>query len=152
MVNAVHFTGVRCDGQAHGGCQAGCLIYWKEAWLKWVDEDGQEATGEEAVQPRAAPSSGWWRRPARMKSVIRARPRAPARGPQPAPPWDVRQYVLDVTSGNIGVLATIRGVIVGVLNEHQEFSRRFVPRWLRIHGGKRFPFIDGSMQNTPSKP
>jgi hypothetical protein len=58
MENAVHLTGVRCDGQAHGGCQAGCLIYWKEAWLKRVDEDGQEATGEEAVQPRAAPSSG----------------------------------------------------------------------------------------------
>jgi hypothetical protein len=22
----------RCDGHAHGGCQAGCLIFWKEAW------------------------------------------------------------------------------------------------------------------------
>src|SRR6266481_3430540 len=26
----------RCDGRAHGGCQAGCLIFWKEAWLKPV--------------------------------------------------------------------------------------------------------------------
>src|SRR6185503_19428316 len=30
---AVHLE-TRCDGQAHGGCQAGCLIFWKEAWLK----------------------------------------------------------------------------------------------------------------------
>src|SRR5215470_17598786 len=28
---------LRCDGQAYGGCQAGCLIFWKAAWLKPVD-------------------------------------------------------------------------------------------------------------------
>jgi hypothetical protein len=31
--NAVHLEGVRCDGKAHGGCQAECLVFWKEAWL-----------------------------------------------------------------------------------------------------------------------
>src|SRR5713101_5822823 len=36
--DAVHLTGVRCDGQAHGGCDAGCLIFWHEAWLKRVDD------------------------------------------------------------------------------------------------------------------
>src|SRR5512146_3442577 len=36
---AVHLE-TRCDGQAHGGCQAGCLIFWKEAWLKRVDGAG----------------------------------------------------------------------------------------------------------------
>jgi hypothetical protein len=25
---------VRCDGSAHGGCQTGCFLLWKEAWLK----------------------------------------------------------------------------------------------------------------------
>lgn len=35
---AVHLTGVRCDGQAHGRCDAGCLIFWNEAWLKRVDD------------------------------------------------------------------------------------------------------------------
>jgi len=34
--DAVHLTGVRCDGQAHGGCDAGCLIFWHEAWLRRV--------------------------------------------------------------------------------------------------------------------
>ena len=33
----------RCDGQAYGGCQAGCLIFWKEAWLKPVAGDGCSA-------------------------------------------------------------------------------------------------------------
>src|SRR6266704_2819414 len=31
--HAVHLE-TRCDGQAHGGCQAGCLLFWKEDWLR----------------------------------------------------------------------------------------------------------------------
>src|SRR5690606_15918944 len=27
---------LRCDGRAYGGCQAACLLFWKEAWLKPV--------------------------------------------------------------------------------------------------------------------
>src|SRR5215470_13175047 len=29
LTDTVHLAGVRCDGRAHGGCQAGCLIFWK---------------------------------------------------------------------------------------------------------------------------
>jgi hypothetical protein len=32
--DSVHLEGLRCDGGGHGGCEAGCLIFWKEAWLK----------------------------------------------------------------------------------------------------------------------
>jgi len=34
LKNTVLLSGVRCNGSAHGGCQAGCFILWKEAWLK----------------------------------------------------------------------------------------------------------------------
>jgi hypothetical protein len=30
----------RCDGSAHGGCQAGCLLYWREEWLRRIPDDG----------------------------------------------------------------------------------------------------------------
>ena len=36
LPDAVHLN-MRCDGQAYGGCQAGCLIFWKNAWLKPVE-------------------------------------------------------------------------------------------------------------------
>ena len=52
MRNAVHLAGVRCDGQAHDGCQASCLIYWKEAWLTRV------LSGEPASPPRRR-AAGW---------------------------------------------------------------------------------------------
>jgi hypothetical protein len=34
----VHLDGLRCDGTAHGGCEAKCNIYWKDAWLSAVHE------------------------------------------------------------------------------------------------------------------
>ncbi len=34
MASTVHLENIRCDGSAHDGCEAGCLIFWKEAWLK----------------------------------------------------------------------------------------------------------------------
>ena len=45
LTNAVHLE-LRCDGKAHGGCQTACLIFWKEAWLKPVNE---ATTGEESL-------------------------------------------------------------------------------------------------------
>ncbi len=32
----VHLEDLRCGGTAHGGCEAGCLLFWKEEWLKRV--------------------------------------------------------------------------------------------------------------------
>src|SRR5271163_1479807 len=39
---AVHLE-TRCDGSAHGGCQATCLIFWKEVWLKPISPGGHPA-------------------------------------------------------------------------------------------------------------
>jgi hypothetical protein len=42
---------LRCDGSAHGGCQAECRIYWKEAWLRRVEP------GQPAIEPHDEPSA-----------------------------------------------------------------------------------------------
>src|SRR5687767_15131427 len=39
MHDTVLLDDLRCDGSGHGGCQAGCRIYWKEAWLRRVYPD-----------------------------------------------------------------------------------------------------------------
>ena len=33
MDGTVFLAGLRCDGSAHGGCQARCLFFWREEWL-----------------------------------------------------------------------------------------------------------------------
>jgi hypothetical protein len=157
MDNAVHLAGVRCDGQAHGGCQAGCLIYWKDAWLKRVDTDDQGA--EQAWPPR--PPEGI----TRLQLIAAThKPSATAAddeafscqatelmraAPEWIPPWDLQQYVFDVRSGNVGLLVMLRSVVVGAFNEYQDLSRKYLPRPLRIRGGGRFPFIQGKLRRTP---
>jgi hypothetical protein len=32
--DTVFLEEVRCDGGSHAGCDRGCLIFWKTAWLK----------------------------------------------------------------------------------------------------------------------
>jgi hypothetical protein len=54
MENAVHLTGVRCDGSAHGGCQAACLIYWKRAWLRKVDPAEPASVEQASAEPASA--------------------------------------------------------------------------------------------------
>ena len=51
MTDTVYLEDLRCDGFGHGGCQAGCRIYWKEAWLRRVDEDGSGSAQESAREP-----------------------------------------------------------------------------------------------------
>jgi hypothetical protein len=36
--DVVTLSGVRCPGVDHDGCQRGCAIFWKEAWLKKVED------------------------------------------------------------------------------------------------------------------
>ena len=54
MQDAVFLTDLRCNGGAHGGCQAGCLIFWKEAWLRRPSEQpyvgGVSGTPEEKFE------------------------------------------------------------------------------------------------------
>jgi hypothetical protein len=40
LSDTVLLDDLRCDGEAHGGCQAECRYYWKEAWLTKI-EPGQ---------------------------------------------------------------------------------------------------------------
>src|SRR5262245_6269211 len=48
MPDSVHLA-TRCDGKPYGGCQATCLIFWKEAWLKRVGSPDRSAQ-EPAVE------------------------------------------------------------------------------------------------------
>lgn len=111
MANAVHLSELRCDGSAHGNCQADCLFFWKEAWLKPVES---EASAPGAHAPRPAT-------PRCTKETLFARTVVPdssdggtgptyscqtTRLPDATTPlqwWDVRQYWQDYRSGNVGL-------------------------------------------------
>jgi hypothetical protein len=51
MHSTVYLDDLRCDGSRHDGCQAGCKIYWKDAWLRRV---GDKSETDLAQQDRGA--------------------------------------------------------------------------------------------------
>jgi hypothetical protein len=164
MRDAVHLADagsaeVRCDGSAHGGCQAGCSVYWKEAWLRRASEppagepvrpagpviatlETLAASTRKAPEPGADPATP--RYACQTTELLRA-------APERIPSWDARQYVEDVRSGNAGPWAAVRAVAVGFFNEFQDLTRRFLPERLRIKGGLRYPFFQGTLDKTPDK-
>ncbi|MFC5158885.1 hypothetical protein ACFPOI_09055 [Nonomuraea angiospora] len=143
MEDAVHLTGSRCDGSAHGGCQTACLLYWKTAWLKRVDGP---PTSDPAIRPerpllpvlevntrREPGPEGEERFRCQATELLRA-------APEQLPFRDMRQYVTDIQVGNAGVGSTLRTLLFGLFNRYQRLSRKF-PKWLRIKGGLAWGFV-----------
>jgi hypothetical protein len=159
MLDAVHLEGGRCDGGGHGGCQADCVFYWKEAWLKRSDDRAV------ASAPQGDLSS----------PLVQRGAYAPGQENEADPVyvcqttalydattllrwWDIRQYVRDVTSGNhtAGNMARLiafaifrrivgigvgYGVLVGTYNKIQ--------RW---RGGKPYPLGSGTIPDGKPTP
>ena len=105
LQTTVHLQGLRCDGSAHGGCQAECYLYWKDEWLK----------------PSGQPQSARTLPAAAGKGLSEAELLAATRKPAPTadedrlyacqatevyeasrflPWWDARQYLYDITTRN----------------------------------------------------
>lgn len=43
MRGTVFLQDLRCDGAHHDGCQRACLLFWKEAWLKPLEDNSRPA-------------------------------------------------------------------------------------------------------------
>jgi hypothetical protein len=157
MRDAVHLTGVRCDGRAHGGCQAACLVYWKEAWLTRVEgaADGPEppprprdatrvSVADLHVRARRPPAlNGDERFSCQATELLRA-------APERLGLRDLGQYVRDVRSGNAGIVAVLRAFLVGLFNHVQGLSTRRLPRRLRFRSGLPWGFVAGTLRRTPA--
>jgi hypothetical protein len=166
MDGAVHLTDVRCDGSAHGGCEAGCLIFWKETWLKKVGE-------AESTSPRAPePPSG---SRASDGDVVAATCQSDGPGGEPiyvcqstrlhaatAPLrwWDLRQYVEDLTSRNVRLSQMLAAALFFLYQSLAEAGLGLgaALRWAydvfqKIRGGTSYPLRPGGIPNgqrTPS--
>jgi hypothetical protein len=144
MDNTVHLEGLKCDGSAHGGCQAGCLLFWREEWLRPASEPQPAASAmtNEAAMATLMPNTH--RTNDSGESVYRCQATDVKRASRPLPQYDPRQYVRDLTSRNVTLRVFLVGVIVYAFKKYQLLSQRVLPRRLRIHGGKPYPFYQGT--------
>jgi hypothetical protein len=157
MDSTVHLEELRCDGSAHGGCQAGCLIFWKEAWLRPVD--AQEAEGTIPIGDGVPTSKNALVAATEVgtndagKTLFSCQATELTRASKGFLPWwDPSQYVQDIASGNSTPWRVIRALLVGLFNRFQRANERLLPRFCLIHGCKRYPFIEGSATSESAGP
>lgn len=122
VTDAIHLE-LRCDGEAYGGCQAGCLIFWKTAWVKPIEEPPSSTlpNPEGGSQPQLDYDNGYcteedvWKGTQKdsmgtgdaIKYQCQAT-QVPHYGDM-LPWWNVSQYVEDYRSGNVGLMQMLRG-------------------------------------------
>ena len=108
--HSVHLE-TRCDGSAHGGCQASCLLFWKDAWLKPVGESSPRDTFRRACgsslpqrvrNPMFGPARLTQARPAPDPMYVCQATRLPF-ATADLEWWDIRQYIEDYRSGNVSL-------------------------------------------------
>jgi hypothetical protein len=168
MKDSVHLEGLRCDGSGHGGCEAGCLIFWKEAWLKRADP---ALVSPEILRHSGSPSAQAGGL-CTIESILAASQSTTPKGEtlyscqatdlqkftSPMSDWDLRHYVRDLLSRNLstdlggnsrahqalefvlGVLQVLRSLTITVFNKVQP----------RFHGAL-YPFIEGTAGKTPTQ-
>lgn len=164
LADGVHLN-LRCDGKAYGGCQAACLIFWKEAWLKRVDiaESSKEsmasllASGPSAVNLAV---NGNVCTEADVSNATSAADRGAKGGKRyfcqatelllyttPLYWYDLRQYWEDFSSGNVALMQIFCGLVYacyywgGLCHEKRlgAPSRWLYDRAQRLLGGLPFP-------------
>src|SRR6266853_1594123 len=131
---AVHLTGVRCDGQAHSGCDAGCLIFWHEAWLKRVDSafvaDSQIGESCQATDLREFTAD--------------------------LPSWNLWQYVRDIRSGNLNrglgdsKAEKLLEVLLGIVDVFRVLLIELFNKLQSIRKGVQYPHVQALPAASPS--
>lgn len=102
LPHAVHLAGLRCNGCHHGGCEARCTFFWKDAWLRRPGEpaaatDGDGCSVGQLIASTYAPGTGPGRDPVTYSCQATRLPEFT----RPLSAWDPRGYLEDYASGNV---------------------------------------------------
>jgi hypothetical protein len=166
LAAAVHLDNLRCDGAAHGGCEADCPLVWKDVWLKSVNGSsieletkfsGASRCSEEQLlaSTRAAGSEDAKRRYACQATKLYD-------ATEPIYWWDARQYVYDVVTGNHSLGHVLRITWLGILRGMVRAVARIkyvrgalwrVSQWMhRLLLGREMPTLFTSVQPLQTTP
>lgn len=161
--DTVHLEDLRCMGQGHGGCQAMCLLFWKEAWLKRVDERAAAASNGAGAATAAVPvrcnheqlvQLTQWKDAASGETRYACQATQLLRATTPLKWWDARQYVRDIWTGNAGVVEVMKSILFRIFFRTSRIIAYRLQigmynRLQRWRGGTEFPFLSGTLEKTP---
>lgn len=165
VANAVHLQELRCDGAAHGGCEAACLLFWNTAWLKAVDGAPARITASTGCTEAAVLADTMQVAGESSAPLYSCQATLLPQFTRPLPWWDIRQYLEDFTSGNVtlrqlltgGIYVLVYGFIgiAGSISTRLSYLLTRGYDWLQsLYGGVPYPRRRGTIptgSKTPSR-
>ena len=173
--NAVHLTGVRCDGRAHGDCDAGCLIFWNAAWLKGaVAPFTQESQlGECGSSLQKSPvdlksgasiqtpgvllrGSRGGTDPATAEAIYSCQATNLREFTSDLPWWNLWQYIRDIRSGNLHRgLGDSKGeklleTLLGIVDVFRTILIEVFNKFQSVRKGVQYPHIQALPAASPA--
>ena len=171
--DSVHLD-LRCNGEAYGGCEAACLIFWKTAWLKPTSKNGTPIVLSSRSEPLRTDPPGICASctEADVYAGTIAGDLKATDGPQYVCQatqlpyftttlhwWDIRQYLEDFTSGNVTFGKFLRGLVYASYNNLinsgiglGRILRGLYDSFQSFYGGIPYPRRSGTIpvdQHTP---
>ncbi len=115
MKNIVFLDDLRCGGEAHGACQARCLLFWNTAWLRHSDR--RDSAAQALLSSGSRRDSDWLAQHASSVSgdgavLYRCQATQHLSASKPIKWYDVWHYVEDVTSRNVSMREALRGLLL----------------------------------------
>jgi hypothetical protein len=133
--NAVFLGDLRCDGSSHGGCQKGCKLFWKEAWLKELKPEERNAPEPDDSIPKMypfpmrLPAGGYICQSTELLNATTA-----------MPPWDLASYIRDIRARTYSVWTLVRILL------HASYLRL-----RRLLTGASYRVLQGTHEVTPTE-
>jgi hypothetical protein len=137
MFDTVYLEDLRCDGSGHDGCQAGCRIYWKDAWLRRVnDRSGAADPSDQGIAELERRTSAGARTTRELKGeqveVWRCQSTDALEFSERLKTSNLAQYWREFRNGNFTPFRFIRLLVRGFV---MEIARRIgVLKALPLHG------------------
>lgn len=163
MKNAVHLEALRCNGEAFGGCQAGCQLFWKEAWLERVDSREPEDSATKPSSNAGCTEADIWAATRASQPneepVYRCQATQLFLATERLPAWVFSQYIEDYTSGNVRFRQLILGAFVYVYYQLTESGLGFGSAlrwvyniWQKARGKWTYPWYPGRLPRGSKTP
>lgn len=134
LESTVHLEDLRCDGAAHGGCEAYCLFFWKTAWLEPASQHAAPIADPDSNRIIARLSVSTVRE---GKTYYQCQATLLPQFTELLPWWDIRQYFRDVRTGNVALRELLStGVLQFLRNRMAGPGYNF---WRRLHNALQGP-------------
>jgi hypothetical protein len=151
--DTVLLCGLRCDGSAHGDCQASCYLIWKTKWLRPIPgtRAGDGASGHQVAPTPLAKGTEGAGQTAPIAQTERLQPEIAlaaterftcqftelAAASSPLRPRDFRQELRPLAAGNVTLGAFFVAILTRAFNAFQ-----------RLRGGSGYPALSPSNRTS----